>query len=101
MKIFAAGIPPAKAGGLKFARLIKTTRKYLEGHMSSLNYRIRAKESVDNAPALPAVPNRKAIAVAPAVRALTPSIAVISQAAFEARPNGETSFKLDWNESTI
>jgi len=69
--------------------------------MSSLNYRLRAKESVDNAPALHEVPNRKAIAVAPAVRALTPYIAVTSQAAIEARPNGETSFKLDWNESTI
>lgn len=69
--------------------------------MSSLKYRLRAKESVDNAPALHEVPSRKPIAVAPAVHALTPYIAVTSQAAIEARPNGETSFKLDWNESTI
>jgi len=69
--------------------------------MSSLNYRLRAKKSEDNAPALREVRARKAIEVAPAVQALTPYIAVTSQAAIEARPNGETTFKLDWNESTI
>src|SRR5690606_5422211 len=98
---FLSTAPRISPGRLQFARRIKPTSKYLEGHMSSLNYRLRAKESVDNAPALHEVRSRKAIAVAPAVRALTPYIAVTSQAAIEARPNGETTFKLDWNESTI
>lgn len=41
------------------------------------------------------------INVAPTIQALTPYEAVSSQAAIEASPDNHTSFKLDWNESTI
>lgn len=50
---------------------------------------------------LHAVPDRSPIPVAPTVQALTPYEAVSSQAAIEAKPDHHTSFKLDWNESTI
>jgi histidinol-phosphate aminotransferase len=69
--------------------------------MSSLNYKLRAEESAEETPRLHEVVSRRAIQVAPAVRELTPYIAVTSQAAIEARPDGETTFKLDWNEATI
>lgn len=50
---------------------------------------------------LRAVPDQTPIPVAPTVQALTPYEAVSSQAAIEAKPDHHTSFKLDWNESTI
>ncbi len=72
--------------------------------MSNLNYKLRKEivaPSSDASPTLREVPGRRAIEVAPAVRKLTPYEAVTSQAAIEARPDGETTFKLDWNEATI
>jgi histidinol-phosphate aminotransferase len=45
--------------------------------------------------------NREAIEVAPSVRALTPYESVTSQASIDSLPDGETTFKLDWNEATI
>lgn len=47
------------------------------------------------------VQSQTPIPVAPTVQALTPYEAVSSQAAIEAKPDHHTSFKLDWNESTI
>lgn len=72
--------------------------------MSNLNYRLRPdfiNRSEERSLELREVVNRPAIDVAPAVRALTPYEAVTSQSAIEARPDGETTFKLDWNEATI
>lgn len=72
--------------------------------MSNLNYRLRAdfvNRSSERSLELREVVNREAIDVAPAVRKLTPYEAVTSQSAIEARPDGETTFKLDWNEATI
>lgn len=72
--------------------------------MSNLNYKLRAESpspTTEASPKLREVVRRKAIDVAPAVRQLTPYEAVTSQAAIEARPDGETTFKLDWNEATI
>lgn len=69
--------------------------------MSSLKYKLRPAQAVEQTPRLREVVGRRAIPVAPAVRELTPYIAVTSQAVIDARPDGETIFKLDWNESTI
>lgn len=69
--------------------------------MSSLNYKSRSEKTTDEPPHLRAVSCRRPVQVAPAIRQLTPYVAVTSQAAIDARPDGETTFKLDWNESTI
>lgn len=73
--------------------------------MSHLNYKLRVESPrpspTDAAPRLREVVGRRRIDVAPAVRELTPYEAVTSQAAIEARPDDETTFKLDWNEATI
>jgi histidinol-phosphate aminotransferase len=72
--------------------------------MSNVNYRLRSERPARTSePSLELreVVNREAIEVAPAVRALTPYESVTSQASIESRPDGETTFKLDWNEATI
>ncbi len=72
--------------------------------MSKLNYKLRADlrtRSSEASPALREVVDSQTIDVAPAVRELTPYETVTSQAAIEARPDGQTTFKLDWNEATI
>ena len=78
----------------------------IEEGMSNLNYRLRAElpstSSSSGSPRLREIVDQDdTIEVAPAVGELTPYEAVTSQAAIEARPDGETTFKLDWNEATI
>jgi histidinol-phosphate aminotransferase len=72
--------------------------------MSNLHFELRTERparSANPSPKLREVVHHDSIEVAPAVRELTPYEAVTSQAAIEARPDGETTFKLDWNEATI
>lgn len=74
--------------------------------MSNLHFNPRYLDSSEAAdsvrqPNLVTVPLHTPIQVSRAVQALTPYEAVSSQAAIEARPDLKTSFKLDWNESTI
>lgn len=72
--------------------------------MSQLDFKVRAERpdsSSDSSPALREIVGRRPVDVAPAVAELTPYEAVTSQAAIEALPDGQTTFKLDWNEATV
>ncbi|MFW5968538.1 MAG: histidinol-phosphate transaminase [Persicimonas sp.] len=72
--------------------------------MSQLDCKVRAERpgpSSDPSPSLREIVGRRSIDVAPSVAELTPYEAVTSQAAIEAAPDGQTTFKLDWNEATI
>ncbi len=75
--------------------------------MSNANPDVRMIEALQGdgkgppEPDLQPVAGDERIAVAPTIQALTPYEAVSSQAAIEAQPDHHTSFKLDWNESTV
>lgn len=72
--------------------------------MSNVNYGLRidsSVESVTDKPRLREVPDRPPVKPAGSVQQLTPYEAVTSQAAIQAKPDGETVFKLDWNEATV
>lgn len=71
--------------------------------MSNANFHLMFVDPSKEEPnrRLRALDRESSIEVAPTVRALTPYEAVSSQAAIEAKPDHQNSFKLDWNESTI
>jgi histidinol-phosphate aminotransferase len=72
--------------------------------MSNVNYGLRFESSGDSIsaePKLREVSDRSPVVPSSSVQELTPYEAVTSQAAIRAKPDGETVFKLDWNESTV
>lgn len=72
--------------------------------MSNVNYGLRLESSGDSVsaePRLREVSDRSPVSPSSSVQDLTPYEAVTSQAAIRAKPDGETVFKLDWNESTV
>ncbi|MBA2660752.1 MAG: histidinol-phosphate aminotransferase family protein [Bradymonadaceae bacterium] len=74
--------------------------------MSTANYNLcymdpPQGDAITRQPSLWSVPTPAPIQVSASIQALTPYEAVSSQAVIEARPDHKTSFKLDWNESTI